>query len=164
MSSDALGALLNWMQERQGEAFVIATANDASKLPPELLRKGRFDEVWFVDLPTTEERAAVLQASLRQFGRTGVAVDEAAVAKVTESFTGSEIAAIVPDAMFAAFADGEREITTQDLIDASKSVVPLSVTAAEKIASLRNWAAGRARPASAPEAVTVKRNVVALDL
>ena len=164
VSSDALGAVLGWMQERQGEAFVIATANDVSSLPPELLRKGRFDEVWFVDLPTTSERAAVLSAALREHGRGDVAVNAAAVAKATEGFTGSEIAAIVPDALFAAFNDGAREITTKDLTDAAVTVVPLSKTAAEKITKLREWAAGRARAASAAEITTEARKVRALDL
>jgi ATP-dependent 26S proteasome regulatory subunit len=164
VSSDALGAVLGWMQERQGEAFVIATANDVSTLPPELLRKGRFDEIWFVDLPTTTERAAVLSASLRQYKRGDVAVNAAAVAKATEGFTGSEIAAIVPDALFAAFNDGAREITTKDLTDAAATVVPLSKTAAEKIAKLRDWAAGRARMASAAETTTKAKRAVALDL
>ena len=164
VSSDALGAVLSWMQERQGEAFVIATANDVSSLPPELLRKGRFDEVWFVDLPTTDERGAVLSAALRTHGRGDVAVNAAQVAKVTEGFTGSEIAAIVPDALFTAFADGGREINTEDLIDAARTVVPLSKTAAEKIAKLRDWAAGRARPASAPEVVEAKQRARALDI
>jgi ATPase family associated with various cellular activities (AAA) len=164
VSSDALGAVLSWMQERQGEAFVIATANDVTSLPPELLRKGRFDEVWFVDLPTTEERAAVLLTALWNHGRGDIKVDAAKVAKATADFTGSEIAAIVPDALFAAFADDEREITTQDLIDAAATVVPLSKTAAEKIKALRDWAAGRARPASAPETFETKRAARALDL
>jgi hypothetical protein len=164
VSSDALGAVLSWMQERQGEAFVIATANDVSTLPPELLRKGRFDEVWFVDLPTTTERASVLSAALRTHGRGDVAVNAAKVAQATEGFTGSEIAAIVPDALFAAFADGAREITTEDLIDAATTVVPLSKTAAEKITKLRDWAVGRARMASAAETTTKAKRAVALDL
>lgn len=164
VSSDALGAVLTWMQERKGEAFVIATANKAEGLPPELLRKGRFDEIWFVDLPTTEERSAVLSAALREHGRGDVAINAAKVAKVTESFTGSEIAALVPDALFAAFADGEREITTEDLVTAAMSVVPLSKTAAEKIAGLRDWAASRARPASASETTKASSKSRALDL
>jgi AAA+ superfamily predicted ATPase len=165
VSSDALGAVLNWMQERQGEAFVIATANNAESLPPELLRKGRFDELWFVDLPTNTERVAVLAASLRQYDRGSVKVDAAAVAKATEGFTGSEIAAIVPDALFTAFNDGAREITTKDLTDAAATVVPLSVTAADKIAALRDWASTRARPASKPETTPTKaKRAVALDL
>ena len=164
VSADALGAVLTWMQERQGEAFVIATANKAEGLPPELLRKGRFDEVWFIDLPTTTERAAVLSAAMREYGRGDVAVNAAAVAQATEGFTGSEIAAIVPDALFAAFNDSAREITTKDLTDAAATVVPLSKTAAEKITKLRDWAAGRARPASAPETTAKAKRAVALDL
>jgi len=164
VSSDALGAVLNWMQEREGEAFVIATANNAESLPPELLRKGRFDELWFVDLPTTQERVAVLGAAMRQHNRGEVKVDAAKVAKATEGFTGSEIAAIVPDALFTAFNDNAREITTKDLIDAAASVVPLSVTAADKIGKLREWAATRARPASMPEVVETAKKVRSLDI
>jgi hypothetical protein len=152
VSSDALGALLSWMQERQGEAFVIATANDVSSLPPELLRKGRFDELFFTDLPTTDERSSILMAALKSHGRADLStIDHDAVAKATNKFTGAEIAAIVPDALFAAFADNGREITTADLIEAAATVVPLADTAAEKIENLRKWAKGRARPAGRPE-------------
>lgn len=146
VSSDALGGILSWMQERSGEAFVIATANDVSSLPPELLRKGRFDEVWFVDLPNAQEREQILAAALRSHGREPF--NGARVAEACEGFTGSEIAALVPDALFAAFNDGEREITAADLIAAAGTVVPLAKTAAEKIETLRQWARGRARPAT----------------
>lgn len=151
VSSDALGAVLSWMQERQGEAFVIATANDISSLPPELLRKGRFDELWFVDLPTQQERVAIVATTLVAHGRGKVDIDYIEVARVCLDFTGSEIAAIVPDALFAAFADGEREIETRDLLAAAAKVVPLAKTASEKIGKLRDWAKGNARPASADE-------------
>lgn len=152
VSGDALGAVLNWMQERQGEAFVVATANDVSKLPPELLRAGRFDAVWFLDLPTLDERAEILNAALNAHGRPPRdPIDAWKVAEASEGFTGSEIAAIVPNAMFAAFSDGEREITKADLLEAARAVVPLSKTAAEKIAALREWSKGKARPASSPE-------------
>ena len=154
VSSDALGAILSWMQERSGEAFVIATANDVEGLPPELLRKGRFDEVWFVDLPNTTERELVLAAALRAAGRDKVKVDFAALADATDAFTGSEIAALVPDALFSAFAEDAREIETRDLVRAAKTVVPLSKTAKEKIDRLRAWAKDRARPATSPEAPT----------
>lgn len=167
VSSDALGALLSWMQERQGEAFVIATANQADVLPPELLRKGRFDEVWFVDLPTLPERVAVLAASLRNHGRDPRKIDSAEsfeqVGKACEGFSGAEIAALVPDALFAAFNDNGREIEARDLINAAETVVPLSKTAAEKITALRAWAKGRARPATratAPVAVSATGNRV----
>ncbi len=148
VSADALGAILSWMQERQGEAFVIATANDVTSLPPEMLRKGRFDDVFFTDLPTHAERVEIIGVALRSHGRGAVEADHDQIADACNGFTGSEIAAIVPDALYVAFADGEREITTDDLLQAAKTVVPLSKTAAEKITRLREWAVGRARPAT----------------
>lgn len=152
--SDALGAILSWMQERQGEAFVIATANDVTGLPPELLRKGRFDELWFVDLPNEEERAEILRASLRSHGR--MLQDSALleISAATADFTGAEIAALVPDALYAAFADNARDLRAADLTAASKTVVPLAETAKDKIAALRQWAKGRARPATNPTTAT----------
>jgi hypothetical protein len=161
VSADALGALLSWMQDRQGEAFVIATANNAEKLPPELLRKGRFDEVWWVDLPTTVERAAVLSSAMRTYDtgpNGGIApVDLNRVAEATDTFTGAEMAALVPDALRTAFNDGVRKITTDDLLMAAKDVVPLAKQQSEKIARLREFWLGRARPASKPEAGTVRK-------
>jgi AAA+ superfamily predicted ATPase len=167
VSADALGAILSWMQERTSEAFVIATANDVSNLPPELLRKGRFDEIWFVDLPNESERMGVLQASMKSFGRKDVALlAPGKIVDATEGFTGSEIAALIPDAMFVAFNDGEREITTDDLLAAARTVVPLSKTANDKIEKLRDWAKSRARPATAADTEAKKKraNVRALDL
>ena len=163
VSADALGAVLTWMQERQGSVFMVATANDVRSLPPELLRKGRFDEVFWVDLPSLPERREIAAVTLRQYGREPETVDLAAVAKATEGFTGSEIAAIVPDALFAAFNDGERALTTADLLTAAGTVVPLAKTAADKIDDLRAWAKGRARPASTP-VETAKGTGRALDL
>lgn len=151
VSSDALGSILSWMQERQGDAFVIATANDVAGLPPELLRKGRFDEVWFVDLPNETERAAILRTALRSYGGRKISdLDAEEVAIKCAGFTGSEIAALVPDALYAAFADRARDVTKKDLLAAVKTVVPLSKTAEEKIMALRDWAATRARAATSP--------------
>lgn len=151
VSSDALGSILSWMQERQGEAFVIATANDVTGLPPELLRKGRFDEIWFVDLPNEDERCSILAAALRSFGKSLPGSDSIVhVARACEGFTGSEIAALVPDALYRAFSEQARPITSGDLLAASKTVVPLSKTAVEKVTALRNWAKDRARAATAP--------------
>ena len=164
VSADALGALLTWMQERAGQAFVIATANDVSGLPPELLRKGRFDELWFVDLPNAEESQAVLKAALVAHGRGKVEIDLAAVVAKCSGFTGSEIAALVPDALFAAFAEMGREITTKDLLTAAGSVTPLSKTASEKIAALRSWAIGRARSATRKADASDETVIRALDL
>lgn len=149
VSSDALGSILSWMQERQGQAFVIATANDVEGLPPELLRKGRFDELWFVDLPNILEREAILRAALKAHGREKLPLDLFTVAAGCDGFTGAELAALVPDALYAAFGDGGRELTLEDLEQASEQVVPLSKTASEKIEKLRKWGRERARNASA---------------
>jgi len=163
VGADALGAVLSWMQERSGSVFVIATANDVSGLPPELLRKGRFDELFWVDLPTRSERIEILRASLRQYNRDPDSVDCAAVP--LDGFTGAEIAAVVPDALFVAFNDDERDVTTEDLTDAARQIVPLSKTASDKIEALRSWAKGRARAASTPEqGDTAKGARRALDL
>lgn len=158
VSADALGAILTWMQERQGEAFVLATSNDASVLPAEFLRAGRFDAVWWVDLPTAGERQDIVRAALRAHGRDADAVlgsDLAAVSAATDGFTGSEIASLIPDALFCAFADGAREITAADLTAAATAVVPLAKTAAERIEKMRQWAQGRARPATSAESAAV---------
>jgi len=163
VSTDALGSVLTWMQERQGEAFVIATANDVSSLPPELMRKGRFDEIFFIDLPTVTERKAILQASLRSHGRTANGVDLQKVAgacfrdSTQFGFTGAEVSELVPMAMFAAFAENARELTTQDLLNAAATITPLAKTASDKIANLRQWAVGKARPATAAEAATAQQ-------
>ena len=151
VSADALGTILQWMQERKDDSgiFVVATANDAASLPPELMRAGRFDSIWMVDIPNRIERDQIFRASLRKSGRSDeLDLDYEAISRATEGFTGSEIAAIVPDAMFAAFADQKREICTQDIIESAARVVPLTKTAAEKIAKLREWAKGRARLAT----------------
>ena len=164
VSADALGSFLSWMQERQGDAFVIATANDVSALPPELLRKGRFDEVFFVDLPNEVERKAVLKAALRSHGRADVAVDHDAIACECEGYSGAEIAALVPDALYSAFSDGEREITTADIIASARTVVPLSKTAEKKITALREWGKSNARAASSVDTVKPEGKVRLLDI
>lgn len=157
VGADALGTILSWMQEQAGGVFVVATANDVSALPPELLRKGRFDELFFIDLPQSRERAEILKAALAKYGQDPAVV--IATKKVadelvarTENFTGAEIESVVPDAMFRAFSDGERALRAGDLLASLKTVVPLATTAGERIESLRRWAKGRARFASSPEA------------
>jgi len=152
-SVDQLGTILTWIQERGGESFLFVTANDVTGLPPELLRKGRFDEIFFVDLPNEEEQPKILQAALAANGRAQHAIDLGAGSARCEQFTGAEIAAIVPEAMFAAFADGGREITTEDLIAATKTVVPLVKTMGDKLVRLREFGETRARPASTKKAV-----------
>ena len=150
VSADALGTILSWMQEKTEPVFIVATANDVRSLPPEFLRKGRFDEVFWVDLPTHRERVEVVAAALRAHGRAPESIDADEVAGACVDFTGAEIAALVPEALFAAFADGERAVTTEDLVEAAESVVPLAKTSGERIKALREWAQGRARPATKP--------------
>src|SRR5262249_21489504 len=147
-SVDQLGTILTWMQERGGESFLFVTANDVTGLPPELLRKGRFDEIFFVDLPNDQEKPAILQAALTAHGRKEHNIDLEAVCASCINFNGAEIAAIVPEAMFAAFADGGREITTEDLIAATKTVVPLVKTMSDKLVRFREFGETRARPVS----------------
>lgn len=162
VSADALGAILTWMQERTGDAYVVFTANDVSSLPPELMRKGRFDEVFWVDLPTAPERAAIIAATLPKYpkldGTTrtaqGLGVDLDAVVAVTDTFTGAEVATLVPEALKLAFMDGGREPTTEDLVASAKTVVPMAQQQAKKLTALRSEWASRTRPASTPAVVT----------
>ncbi len=153
VSSDALGTMLSWMQDRKGRAFVLATANDVSALPPELMRPGRFDKVWFVDVPQHTERVEVLKASMATHGRADLDVNLAKVAMATEGFTGAELASLMPEALFMAFADGKREPTTRDLLAVAKDVNPMAKDNSNpKIAKLRDWvAAGNATRASSVE-------------
>jgi adenylate kinase family enzyme len=164
VSADLLGVFLSWMQDRSGDVFVVMTCNDISKLPPEMLRKGRFDEIFYVGLPNDVERAEILRATLKTYKRTAEGIDVASFVRVTEGFVGAEIAACVTAALFPAFEDGERAIRTDDLIAAARETVPLVKTAPEKIRAVEDWAkAGRARPATSP---TVKTSQAggALDL
>ena len=154
-SARVFGSFLTWMQERVKPVFVIATANDISKLPPEFMRKGRFDEIFFIDLPTLAERVDIfrlhLTSRLRKGpGLGGLAVTEellADLAGTTEGFTGAEIEQAVISACFDAF-DGRRALTAEDLQHAIATTVPLSVTQAEDILALRTWADMRAVSAS----------------
>ena len=164
VSSDQLGTLLNWFQERKSEAFVIVTANDVTKLPPELIRKGRFDEVFFVDLPNFDERKSVVLAALKANGRGAVDIDFDAVAKATEDFTGAEIAELVPTSLYVAFENDAREITTEDLLEAASKVVPLSKTSEKKVAGIREWGKINARPATAATVLKVIEGGRKLDL
>lgn len=144
------GTVISWMQERRRPVFLVATANDISGLPPELLRKGRFDEVFAVDLPNDDERTAIFKIHLKKRKRDALAetITPSSVAiKTTDGFTGSEIENVVESAMFEAFDEG-RDITMTDLMDAAVATTPLSVTASEKIDAIREWASTRARFAS----------------
>ncbi len=149
VSSDALSVVLQWMQDRDSEAFVIATANNVDALPPELFRKGRVDEIFYVGLPNAVERADIIRATLRAYGRAELDIDIPVVVKATEKFTGAEIAELIPTGMYVAFADGVRELNTDDLIEAANDVTPLSKSRPEVIDKLEKWGHEHARPATA---------------
>lgn len=149
VSARVLGTFLTWLQEKRKPVFVFATANQIRNLPPELLRKGRFDELFFVDLPTPEERAEIFAVHLRKRGRAPADYDLAALAERTEGFTGAEIEQIVNEALYTAFGDGRRALRTEDLLSAAAEVIPLSVTMKEALAAMRHWASTRARRAGA---------------
>ncbi len=149
-SARVFGGFISWMQDKTSPVFVVATANDVSQLPPELLRKGRFDELFFVDLPSEIEREAIWRIHIARRGRDPERLDLRAFVKLTDGFTGSEIEQVVVDALFDSFDDG-RELDTQAVILAIESTVPLSTTMAEDIKQLRKWAGHRARSASQSE-------------
>ncbi len=146
-SQRVLASLLTWMAEKQSAVFVVATANGVERLPAELLRKGRFDEIFWLELPQRQERRAILDLQLRRRRPEHRLALEVLVDR-TEGFSGAELEQTVIEAMHLAFAQG-RELAEADLIAAASQVVPLSRTAREQLEALRRWAAsGRARPAS----------------
>ncbi len=141
------GALLTWLQEKTKPVFVIATANDVTNLPPELLRKGRFDEIFFIDLPNVHERAEILAIHLRKRGRDPDDFQLYTVAELTEKYSGAELEQLVISAMFYAFSRG-RQLETQDLLRQARESVPLAVTMDEQIKALKEWSRYRTRPAA----------------
>ena len=142
-----VGSLLTWMQEKRDPVFVVATANRIDLLPPELLRKGRFDEIFFVDLPTEAVRKEILAIHLRKKGRLPEDFDLEALARVSAGFSGAELEEAVREGLFDAFAE-EVELDTRHLERALKRTFPLSRTMREQIEGLRQWAKVRARLAS----------------
>jgi len=143
------GSLLTWMSEQTAGVFVVATANRIESLPPELLRRGRFDEVFFVDLPDATARAEILAIHLRRRGRDPAGFDRAALAEKCEGFSGAEIEHCVIEGLYEAFDLG-RALTTEDVARAIADTTPLSVTSAEDIERMRSWAATRTRGADEP--------------
>jgi SpoVK/Ycf46/Vps4 family AAA+-type ATPase len=146
-SSRIFGSFLTWMQEKTSPVFVMATANRVERLPSEFLRKGRFDEIFFVDLPTLAEREAVFRIHIEKRQREVERFDCEELAKVAEGFSGAEIEQALIAAMYDAFAQ-DREFSQLDIIAAIKATMPLSRTMNEQVAALRDWARQRARPAA----------------
>ena len=141
------GTLLTWMEDRPAPVFVTATANAVEALPPELLRRGRFDELFFIDLPNEHERKAILRVHLTGGGQDPAAFDLEALAELSEGHSGAELAQAVTAALIDAHTDG-REPTQQDFKRTIEETVPLSVTMEDEIFALREWCRTRARPAT----------------
>jgi hypothetical protein len=141
------GSFLTWMQEKTAPVFVIATSNDISILPPEALRKGRFDEIFFIDLPSAEERSEIFAIHLGKRNRDAGLFDLEALARASEGFSGAEIEQVIISGLYDAFEAGH-DLTQPDLIENLKATVPLSQALETQISSLRGWARTHARPAS----------------
>lgn len=141
-----LGTLLTWMSERKSRVFIAATANDITALPPELVRKGRFDEIFFVDLPDEVTRTEVLAIHLRRRGQKAELFPVEALAQAAEGFSGAELEHLVVSALYAAHAEGQ-PLTADHLLNEIDATRPLSVVMAEPIQQLRQWASTRSVPA-----------------
>jgi AAA+ superfamily predicted ATPase len=143
LSQRLLATLLTWMQDRESGVFLAATSNNITVLPPEMLRKGRFDEIFFVDLPNAEVRAALFGLHLKKRGRDAAAFDLAKLAAASEGFSGAEIEQAIVAGLYTAFGQ-KLQLSTEILIAELRATQPLSVTRAEDVQGIRNWAKARA--------------------
>lgn len=153
-SARVFGSFLVWLQEKTAPVFVIATSNDISQLPPELLRKGRFDEIFFIDLPNFEERQEIFAIHLLKRHRSPEQFDLPRLARETDGFSGAEIEQAVIAGLYDAFDVG-RDLEEGDLLRAAAASIPLSQTMSEQVTALRNWARTHARQASVAPAQMV---------
>src|SRR6266849_2584095 len=147
LSRRILGRLLGWLQDRSAPVFLVATCNQIDALPPELMRKGRFDEIFFIDLPTADERRQIFSIHLARRHRDPAGFDLPALAAASDGFSGAEIEQAVVSALYTAFARGV-EISSDLLVEELKATEPLSVTRAEDVEELREWAGRRTVPAA----------------
>lgn len=150
VSSRLLASFLSWMQDRKAPVFVAATCNNVSVLPPELIRKGRFDELFFVDLPNQAERKQIFAIQLSERKRNPSEFDLDRLAAAARGYSGAEIESVVQTALYSAYSQ-KQQLADAHLLEAIRATVPLSTTRAEEIEGLREWAAKRAVPASVPE-------------
>jgi len=146
LSQRLLATLLTWMQDREPGVFLAATSNNISALPPEMLRKGRFDEIFFVDLPNAKVREALFALHLKKRGRDSSVFDLSKLAAATEGFSGAEIEQSIISGLYSAFA-AKQQLSTQVLLAEISATQPLSVTRAEDVTAIREWARTRAVPA-----------------
>ena len=147
VSQRILGSFLRWRQDRSGVWCIVATANEIDRLPPEFLRKGRFDEIFFVDLPDRDTRREIFRIHLASRGQKPQQFDLDILSGLTEEFTGSEIEEVVVSGLYTAFSDNH-QLTTEALEREIERTVPLAVTMAEKVGALRAWAQSRTVPAN----------------
>ena len=152
-SSRVFSTFLTWLSEKKSPVFVVATANDVTMLPPELLRKGRFDEIFFVDLPLQHERKEILRVHLSKRKLDPKQFDLESLAVASSGFSGAEIEEAIVSTMFDAFYE-KQPVSTDRVLTSLQQTVPLSKTMSEDVENLRKWAAGRARPATRTEDVS----------
>ena len=142
VSQRILGTFLSWMQDRRGDVFIVATSNDVTRLPPEFLRKGRFDEMFFVDLPNEEARTAIFEIHLRKRGKVPSSFAIPQLVAATDEFSGAEIEQVIVAGLYTAFSE-QRELTTEALLKEIAATRPLAFTMSERINWLRDWARER---------------------
>ncbi len=155
-TSRVFGSFITWLQEKQTPVFVIATANNVSQLPPELLRKGRFDEIFFCDLPDQAERRQIFDIHIRKKNRDPAKFNIEKLVDATGDYSGAEIEQAVIAALYDAFDSGA-DLSSEGLLGALADIVPLSITMRERIESMRDWARGRARSASVRKEAEAQR-------
>lgn len=131
------GQFLTWMQEKENTVFIVATANDISRIPPEFLRKGRFDELFYVDFPNNEERKKIIEIHLKKRGKWNRDLDIISVVKDTDGYSGADLEAIVKDAVESCFVEGRKQMTTDDLKKAQKSIKSISSTLSTRIKQIK---------------------------
>ena len=155
VTARTFGILLTWMQEKTAPVFVVATSNRVQNLPAEAIRKGRFDEIFFVDLPGAEVREEILRKKVASLGAASGSspedLDLTSISDHTKLFSGAELEQLVKDALFAAFRDGARPLLTDDLLEVANRTYPLAITMREDISALRQFAHNRAQPADGAE-------------
>ena len=161
VTSRIFSTILTWMQEKTSPVFVVATANNINLLPPELLRKGRFDEIFFVDLPNEEERKKIFEIHLAKKNQNSHSFPMEMLSKKTEGFNGAEIEECIKEAMFAAYVENPELpiLKASHLVDAISKTVPLSTTMKEQIYALRQWASTRAKNASIIDSIECRKNM-----
>ena len=147
VAARVFGTFLSWLQDKRSPVFVVATANDLSGIPPEFLRQGRFDDIFFVGLPSSGERQAIFKIHLSRRERSPTRFDLAELVNATHGFSGAEIEQVVTSGLFRAF-EAERDLETTDMLDAAKDIHPLSRSRAREIAWLTAWAGQNAKQAS----------------